>query len=243
MRSGIRSWSKWVIFSRRMKSSSSVGPRSPAFSEFWLSATGTPWLVVSGWPPESTRTRSSGPVAGLKLDLRVAAADLGRGVGLGKRAAADHGVGRRMMLAGRRSGGKAPEFGRLRGVVRKSRGKFLGARQLFRRAVPGAAWPGLARRAAHGRARRARGGTPGGRALVDRGFACRACRGLACLLANRHEGLLRNIREVLAASLDPYIGRAAVASSRLSYEACRCTLVVVRHDAARHPGRGFRASK
>jgi hypothetical protein len=26
MRSGMRSWSKWVIFSRRMKSSSSVGP-------------------------------------------------------------------------------------------------------------------------------------------------------------------------------------------------------------------------
>jgi hypothetical protein len=31
-----------VIFSRRMKSSSSVGPRSPSFSEFWLSETGTP---------------------------------------------------------------------------------------------------------------------------------------------------------------------------------------------------------
>ena len=29
-RSGMRSWSKWVIFSRRMKSSSSVGPRAPA---------------------------------------------------------------------------------------------------------------------------------------------------------------------------------------------------------------------
>ena len=33
IRSGMRSWSKWVIFSRRMKSSSSVGPRRPAFSE------------------------------------------------------------------------------------------------------------------------------------------------------------------------------------------------------------------
>ncbi|MGC4061090.1 MAG: hypothetical protein QM749_09735 [Aquabacterium sp.] len=33
-----------------MKSSSSAGPRSPAFSEFWLSATGTPWLVVSTCP-------------------------------------------------------------------------------------------------------------------------------------------------------------------------------------------------
>ena len=66
MRSGMRSWSKWVIFSRRMKSSSSVGPRRPAFSEFWLSAIGTPWLVVSTWPPESTRTRSSGPIAGIE---------------------------------------------------------------------------------------------------------------------------------------------------------------------------------
>jgi hypothetical protein len=43
----MRSWSKCVIFSRRMKSSSSAGPRTPYFSEFWLSATGTPWLVVS----------------------------------------------------------------------------------------------------------------------------------------------------------------------------------------------------
>ena len=67
MRSGMRSWSKCVIFSRRMKSSSSAGPRSPALSEFWLSATGTPWLVVSTRPPESTRTRSSGPLPGLKL--------------------------------------------------------------------------------------------------------------------------------------------------------------------------------
>ena len=65
MRSGIRSWSKWVIFSRRMKSSMRVGPRRPALSEFWLSATGTPWLVVSPWPVASVRTRSSGPLAGL----------------------------------------------------------------------------------------------------------------------------------------------------------------------------------
>ena len=62
MRSGMRSWSKCVIFSRRMKSSSSVGPRSPAFSEFWLSAMATPWLVVSTWPPPSARTRSSEPI-------------------------------------------------------------------------------------------------------------------------------------------------------------------------------------
>ena len=57
----MRSWSKWVIFSRRMKSSSSVGPRRPAFSEFWLSATGMPMFVVSAWPPALTRTRGSEP--------------------------------------------------------------------------------------------------------------------------------------------------------------------------------------
>src|SRR6185436_19295873 len=62
MRSGMRSWSKCVIFSRRMKSSSSVGPRRPALSELWLSPTGTPWLVVSSRAVESARTRSSGPI-------------------------------------------------------------------------------------------------------------------------------------------------------------------------------------
>jgi hypothetical protein len=31
-------------------------------SEFWLSATGTPWLVVSTWPAASARTRSSVPI-------------------------------------------------------------------------------------------------------------------------------------------------------------------------------------
>src|SRR5688572_13881366 len=65
MRSGMRSWSKCVIFSRRMKSSSSAGPRSPAFREFWLSAIRTPWLVVRARPEESTRVRSSGPLPGL----------------------------------------------------------------------------------------------------------------------------------------------------------------------------------
>src|SRR5688500_6243557 len=45
-----------------MKSSSRVGPRSPALSECWLSATGTPWFVVSVRLDESTRTRSRGPM-------------------------------------------------------------------------------------------------------------------------------------------------------------------------------------
>src|SRR5436190_5413038 len=66
MRSGIRSWSKWVIFSRRMKSSSNAGPRNPAFREFWLSATYTPWFVVMAREPPSVRTRSSGPMVELK---------------------------------------------------------------------------------------------------------------------------------------------------------------------------------
>ena len=39
-----------------------MGPLSPAFSEFWLSATGTPWLVVKPRLLESTRTRSSGAI-------------------------------------------------------------------------------------------------------------------------------------------------------------------------------------
>ncbi len=46
----MRSWSKWVIFSRRMKSSMSDGPRAPARKEFWSSAMGTPWSVVSFSP-------------------------------------------------------------------------------------------------------------------------------------------------------------------------------------------------
>jgi hypothetical protein len=34
----MRSWSKWVIFSRRMKSSSAA--RQPGLERFWLSAIG-----------------------------------------------------------------------------------------------------------------------------------------------------------------------------------------------------------
>jgi hypothetical protein len=58
-------WSKCVNFSRRMKSSRSAGPRRPALSEFWLSAMGWPKFVVSGWPPQSIRTRSSGSAPGV----------------------------------------------------------------------------------------------------------------------------------------------------------------------------------
>ena len=97
MRSGMRSWSKCVIFSRRMKSSSSVGPRRPAFSEFWLSATGTPWLVVSTWPLASTRTRSSGSIVGVRARGGAPRADLVGRVRLGQRAAGDE---RRRRLGG-----------------------------------------------------------------------------------------------------------------------------------------------
>ncbi len=54
-RSGIRSWSKWKIFSRRWKSSSRAGPRGPTRSVFWSSATGTPcWVVNAGRPSPAT---------------------------------------------------------------------------------------------------------------------------------------------------------------------------------------------
>src|SRR6185503_2866643 len=42
----MRSWSKRVIFSRKWKSSSSVGPRRPALSESSVWGTGIPWSVV-----------------------------------------------------------------------------------------------------------------------------------------------------------------------------------------------------
>ena len=76
-----------------MKSSSSVGPRRPALSEFWLSAIGTPWLVVSARPLESTRTRSSGPLPGL-MPGSAAASDFLRCIALGQRARADARIGR-----------------------------------------------------------------------------------------------------------------------------------------------------
>ena len=119
MRSGMRSWSKCVIFSRRMKSSSSVGPRSPAFSEFWLSAMATPWLVVSTWPPASARTRSSEPMRRVHADRRRAAAGLVRGVRFAQRAGRDGGRGRFSLQAlGRVDGVVAADLQRLVGVPR-----------------------------------------------------------------------------------------------------------------------------
>jgi hypothetical protein len=80
---------------RTMKASRSEGPRRPAFSEFWLSATFTPWFIVSSRPPGSVRTRSSdGPPSPLLGDalpsltvLPVAAASFTSTVGPGSRLA------------------------------------------------------------------------------------------------------------------------------------------------------------
>src|SRR5690606_3664043 len=48
IRSGIRSWSKWVIFSRRMKSLSCAGPMTHALREDWWTAISSSWYVASG---------------------------------------------------------------------------------------------------------------------------------------------------------------------------------------------------
>ena len=61
MRSGMRSWSKCVIFSRSTKSSSNVAPRGPTRSEFWLSEIGVPKLVVSAVSPPVLRWCVSPP--------------------------------------------------------------------------------------------------------------------------------------------------------------------------------------
>jgi hypothetical protein len=57
-RSGMRSWSKRVIFSRRWKSSSSEGPRGPGFSESSVCSIRTPWSVVRNVPSGSSRFAS-----------------------------------------------------------------------------------------------------------------------------------------------------------------------------------------
>ena len=83
----MRSWSKWKIFSRKWKSSSALGPRSPMRSVFWSSATGMPCCVVSGGRPlpasgASHRrcrraTRPAGPV---RLPLAIARSRVRHGV-------------------------------------------------------------------------------------------------------------------------------------------------------------------
>jgi hypothetical protein len=132
MRSGMRSWSKCVIFSRRMKSSSSVGPRSPAFSECWLSATGTPWFVLRARAVESTRTRSSGRTSGFWAMFGEPLPVFSLPFGSGDRARAGDRILRLHERAGRRRGcGGRIVFARLVGVERKRRGQIRGRRDLF----------------------------------------------------------------------------------------------------------------
>ena len=137
MRSGMRSWSKCVIFSRRMKSSSSAGPRSPALSEFWLSATGTPRLVVSGRSEESVRTRSSGRLPGFCPSFGLPLPTLADGDGFGQRAAGDGGA---LRLRGGAAGvARAPPavLARLVRVERHGRDERIGGRHFFGQRVRG----------------------------------------------------------------------------------------------------------
>src|SRR4051812_25977924 len=71
----MRSWSKWVNFSSRTMSCSSVGPRAPACSELWLSGITTPLPVVRKFSVSWLKVSSclclaEAPSDG--LDLRVA---------------------------------------------------------------------------------------------------------------------------------------------------------------------------
>src|SRR3954464_10472103 len=81
----MRSWSKWVIFSRKWKSSSSVGPRSPALSEWSVSGRRSPWLVVrkslvcAGSSAASEPGPSEGRGAGRGRPLGVVLSRLGGG--------------------------------------------------------------------------------------------------------------------------------------------------------------------
>ena len=76
-RSGMRSWSKCMIFSRRWKSSSRVGPRSPTRRLLSVSSTGTPVAVVSVSPPWAHW--GDGVVGSARRDGRLAASGGGRG--------------------------------------------------------------------------------------------------------------------------------------------------------------------
>ena len=61
-RSGMRSWSKCMIRSLRWKSSSRLGPRSPAVSELSASSTRTPCAVVRWSPDCAQRGRTASPI-------------------------------------------------------------------------------------------------------------------------------------------------------------------------------------
>ena len=95
-RSGMRSWSKCMIFSRRWKSSSRVGPRSPAVSE--LSASST-----------RSALRGRQAVAGLRPRR-------GDGLGDGRGRLVDRRTRRPAQLGGGDRGGLRRGAGRLRGM-------------------------------------------------------------------------------------------------------------------------------
>ncbi len=61
-RSGMRSWSKWVIFSRRWWSWSRTGPRGPALREWSVSYSRAPCAVVR-YAPACPVRRGSVPVS------------------------------------------------------------------------------------------------------------------------------------------------------------------------------------
>ena len=129
-----------------MKSSSSVGPRSPAFSECWLSATGTPWLVVSARPVESTRTRSSGPASGfwpmVGAPLPVLSEPLASLTVLEPTIGSS---GLTDAPGGRRHRGGRIVFARLVGVERKRRGEIGGSRHFLGEGVGARRFLGSAR--------------------------------------------------------------------------------------------------
>ena len=128
----MRSWSKWVIFSRRMKSSSSVGPRRPAFSEFWLSRDRD---ALVG------RERAVGRIdahaiertdRGVLADVRPTAADLLGPVQLADRAGPDNRIGGLDRRAfGRRERRVGVVFGRLVRIEGKRGRDVLRARRLL----------------------------------------------------------------------------------------------------------------
>ena len=132
----MRSWSKWVIFSRRMKSSISVGPRRPALSEFWLSAIGDAHVgrqrLAAGVDAGAVERLVARVVAG----RRLAAADLGRRRVLGHRARAVDRIVRLDRLARPAAHGRVePVLARLQRIGGHRRGGRLGA-DLLRRQAP-----------------------------------------------------------------------------------------------------------
>ena len=116
-----------------MKSSSSVGPRRPAFSEFWLSATGTPWLVVSARPVESTRTRSSERASGFCADRRRrrCRSSRSRSTSVTVLAPTIGSAGLTDAPAGGATRGLRIVFARLVGIERKRGGEIGGRRDLL----------------------------------------------------------------------------------------------------------------